>query len=316
MVIKTPLADEVFQRWLKSKPANDIEKVFGRKPQDISAMECVGKEIVKTPALVFRTTAKNVSSSKKPEKSDLYTYDELEKQKFYKFSKSIPKNDWKEKNTDVMLYEKIEEVTCKDCGKKGLVKCDKCNGTGTVVCPNCKDAKSLLCKECKGAGSITLDINVYDETGKKVDTKQRKLACPECHGRAKSICQECGGTTKQLCKSCNGEGGFDCKTCKGTGVVYNLPLSPVPFSDLGDVYFFWDTEMEKQMSKSKTLKGKELADLLEKQNVSPVKVNNTNDLDQKKLEDQLGFWHKEASKQVSDCKKTFSDLQKSNAETP
>ena len=50
MVIKTPLADEVFQRWLKSKPANDIEKVFGRKPQDISAMECVGKEIVKTPA--------------------------------------------------------------------------------------------------------------------------------------------------------------------------------------------------------------------------------------------------------------------------
>ena len=147
MVIKTPLPDDVFQRWLKSKSTNDIEKVFGRKSQDISPMEVVCKEIIKTPSLVFRTTVKKSSSSKKPEKSDLYTYDELEKQKFYKFTKSISKNDWKEKSSEVMVYDKIEEITCKECGKKGILKCDKCNGTGFIVCPTCKDAKNLQCRE-------------------------------------------------------------------------------------------------------------------------------------------------------------------------
>ena len=276
MTIKAPLPDDVFERWLKSKSSADIEKKFGRKTNEISPMEVVGKEIHKSPALLYRTVGRKGSSSKKSSKKDeFFSYKQLEKEIFYKFSGKIKKSDWKEKDSEIRLHEKITESPCNDCSGKGF------------------DGE---CKNCKGSGSIVLKVDVIKMPDNKKDKVEKKVKCGDCHG--------------------SGSSPNSCKTCEGTGVLYKLPYDLVPFSDAGDVYVFWNQQIEKEMNKSKFMKKTELMELLEKNNVSPIKVTELKNLEQKKLEDELGFWDKEASQQVKDCKKSFENMEKGGAEEP
>jgi hypothetical protein len=64
------------------------------------------------------------------------------------------------------------------------------------------------------------------------------------------------------------------------------------------------------------MKKTELMDLLEKNNVSPIKISDLKNLDQKNLEGELGFWDKEASQQVKECKKSFENMEKGGPEQP
>lgn len=315
MALKTPLPDEVFQKWIKSYPSDKIEKQFGRKPSNISPMEVVGKEIVKTPALLFRSIIKSTTPPKSKDDTNFYSYKDLSKEKFYKFNKKVPKDAWKEKDVLVHLYEKIQEVQCPECKGRGALGCKKCNGAGSITCDNCKDDKKLQCKECKGSGNLEMEFEIYNEGG-KIDKAKRKVSCYSCHGKGKLLCWVCGGDKKIVCDKCKGSGGDNCKQCLGPGVVYKLPSDMVPFVSGSEVYFFWNEEMEKEMIKSKSMKGNEFSDLLEKSNVTPIKVSNLKDLDQKKLEEELGFWHKDASKQINVCKKSFEDRDKSKEEEP
>ena len=89
MTIKAPLPDDVFERWLKTKSSGDIEKKFGRKPSEISPMEVVGKDIHKSPALLFRTIGRKTSVKKQSKKDVFFSYKQLEKESFYKFSKPV-----------------------------------------------------------------------------------------------------------------------------------------------------------------------------------------------------------------------------------
>ena len=83
MVIKAPLADDVFERWLKSKSTGDVEKKFGRKVNEISPMECVGKDNHKSPALLYRTAMrKSALTNKSSKKGELFSYKQLEKEIF------------------------------------------------------------------------------------------------------------------------------------------------------------------------------------------------------------------------------------------
>ena len=276
MTIKTPLPDDVFERWLKSKSVGDIEKKFGRKASEISPMEVVGKEIHKSPALLFRTVARKGATPKKSSKKDeIFSYKQLEKETFYKFNGPIKKSDWKEKDSEVLLHEKIAESNCPDCSGKGV------------------DGK---CKNCSGTGSLALKVEVVKMPENKKEKIERKVKCGECHG--------------------SGQSPNNCKTCEGTGVVYRLPSDIVPFSDAGDVYVFWNEQIEKEMNKSKFMKKTELMELLEKNNVAPIKVSDLKNLEQKKLEDELGFWDKEASQQVKECKKQYENLDKGGSEEP
>ena len=70
------------------------------------------------------------------------------------------------------------------------------------------------------------------------------------------------------------------------------------------------------MSKSKALKSRDLSQMLERKNVEPIRVGKLKDLDKKKLEDLLGFWDKDADKQVKNCKKSFENKEKSKEEEP
>lgn len=316
MTIKTPLPDEVFEKFLKSKSSKDIEKKFGRKVNYISPMEVVGKEIHKSPALLFKTVVTKKTSSKKASKKEFYTFKHIEKEKFYQFDKDIASSDWKESETDVFLYKELQDSSCSKCSGNGTKKCNKCNGSKLVVCNYCKNKKDLQCKSCKGVGSIELTVQVVKEPGNKKEKAKRQVTCPDCHGEKIIICQNCGGSKEQVCKNCKGVGGESCKDCEGTGVVYKLNYSPVPFSGSSEVHVFWNKGIEKDLNKAKILKGKDLLELLEKGNVEPIKINNLKDLDQKKLEDELGFWDKEASTQIKDCKKEFEKFEKGGANNP
>lgn len=275
MTIKAPLPDDVFERWLKTKSSGDIEKKFGRKPNEISPMEVVGKEIHKSPALLFKTVGRKNSVKKQSKKDVFYSYKQLDKETFYKFSKPVKQSEWKSKESEVYVYDKIAESNCPDCSGKGV------EGS---------------CKNCKGSGSLTLKVEVITEPDSKKDKKERKVKCGECHG--------------------TGVSSTTCKTCEGTGVVYRFPSDIVPFSDAGDVYVFWNQQIEKEMAKSKFMKKTELMDLLEKNNVAPIKINDLKNLEEKNLEPELGFWDKEASQQVKECKKSFEDMTKEGSEEP
>ncbi|MFV2016583.1 MAG: hypothetical protein ACC656_14230, partial [Candidatus Heimdallarchaeota archaeon] len=217
---------------------------------------------------------------------------------------------------DVFMYNKLLESECPKCKGNGTESCKKCNGAKLVTCESCKNDKDLKCKTCKGEGDIYIKIEVIKEPGNKKNKKERKLRCPDCHGAKITICKVCGGSEKQICKTCQGVGGESCNECIGTGIVYRLRYEPVPFADSSDVHVFWNSAIEKELNKAKILKGKELIDLLEKGNVQAIKIDNLKDLDQKKLENELGFWDKEASSQVKECKKAFENLEKSGADDP
>lgn len=314
-MVQIPLPDDVFARWLKSKSSKDIEKVFGRKPDEISPMEVVGKEIRKSPALTFKSVTKEGTSKKSGKKDLLVNYKDLRKEKFYQFPDSVSTHDWKEKQTDIMLYETIKEITCVEC-TEGLVTCKHCEGSGLVVCKNCKNIKDLQCRECKGEGSITYKFDIYNEQQNKIETQKREITCWNCHGKQTVVCKECGDTKQVVCHNCHAQGGTTCKVCLGTGMMFTLPLSPVPFGSHDEVYFFWDSEMEKRMSKSKILQKGHLHELLDQKDVQPIRIDALKQLDQKRLEEQLGFWNKEASNQVKECKKSFENLKKRGIEEP
>ncbi|MDH5404884.1 MAG: hypothetical protein OEY49_20440 [Candidatus Heimdallarchaeota archaeon] len=314
MALKTPLPDEVFQQWLKSKPAGEIEKVFGRKPADISPMEVVGKEINKSPALFFRSKVQ-VSLPKAKDSDKQYSYKQLEKEKFYHFKTKISKEDWKENDVTVYLYDQIKEVKCGKCSGHGASGCKNCNGSGKVSCDKCKDEKKLRCNSCKGESKIIVKVDIYDEKG-KIETVERKVPCGDCHGKGKLNCENCGGVKTVVCNKCKGNGGSTCKNCEGTGINYLFPLSPVPIVGGEEFYFFWNEQIGKEMSKSKMLKGKELEEMLIAKNVEPIRINSLKDLDKKNIEEPLGFWDKDASKQINECKSIFEKKQKSNDEEP
>lgn len=275
MTIKAPLPDDVFERWLKTKSASDIEKKFGRKTSEISPMEVVGKEIHKSPALLFRSIGRKGAVPKSSKKDVFYSYKQLEKETFYQFTKPIKQSEWKEKSSEVYIYNKIAESNCPECAGKGV---------------------EGQCKNCKGSGTIVLKVEVVSEPDNKKNKVERKVKCSDCHG--------------------TGVSPNSCKTCEGAGVVYRFPSDLVPFSDAGDVYVFWNEQIEKEMNKSKFMKKTELMELLEKNNVTPIKINDLKNLEQKNLEPELGFWDKEASSQVKECKKSFDNMGKGGAEEP
>lgn len=275
MTIKAPLADDVFERWLKSKSAGDIEKKFGRKVSEISPMEVVGKEIHKSPALLIRTLMRKTAVQKSSNKDVFYSYKQMEKETFYRFTGSVKQSEWKEKSSEIFSYDKIVESNCPECSGKGV------------------DGQ---CRSCKGSGVDTAKIEVITMPDNKKNKVERKLKCSNCHG--------------------TGVSPNTCKTCEGTGIVYRFPIDLVPFAGAGGVHFFWNEQIEKEMNKSKFMKGTELADLLDKNNVSPIKINDLKNLEQKNLEPELGFWDKEASKQAKECKNSFENLDKSGAEAP
>ena len=275
MTIKAPLADDVFDRWLKSKSASDIEKKFGRKPNEISPMEVVGKEIHKSPALLFRTVGRKTAVKKSSKKDVFYSYKQLEKETFYKFDKPVKQSEWKEKFSEVCLYDKVSESNCSDCSGKGV------EGS---------------CKNCNGSGTVVVKVEMLTLPGPKKTKQERKVKCGDCHG--------------------SGVSPNSCKTCEGTGIIYRFPTDLVPFSDAGDIYVFWNQQIEKELSKSKFMKNTELMELLEKNNVNAIKIKDLKNLEQKNLEPELGFWDKEASSQVKECKKSFENMEKGGAEDP
>ena len=301
MSMKSPLSDEVFSKWLARADLSKLEKYFSVKRvkferSNISAAESVRN--VEKHAIFFFRSKVDPSIARDVEKK-VVNIDELGKVTFYDFgNKQVDMTEWKDKKM-VPLYSSIREVECGGCKGKGYITCNKCGGSGTLECKKCKGKGSVQCNVCKGEGKLYTKLKVI-RNGKKTKVEM-PYNCDYCYGSGTLICDHCGGTGKVECSKCRGETRNPCKECKGTGTLYEYTIGPVPFKTAIVPHIFFRPEFEKH-----------LANVIDREfaNIEGIKITDYNNLTEKELTPQLGFFNKEVKDKMNKAKSAFKDLEK------
>ncbi|MBS7267389.1 MAG: hypothetical protein KIH10_00955 [Candidatus Freyarchaeota archaeon] len=305
MSMKSPTADDVFKKWLERTDLGKLEKAFSVKHvkferSNVSASESV-KNVEKHAVFFFHSKIEP-SISKEAEKK-LVDIDELRKVTFYDFgNKQVDLTEWKDKNL-VPLYSSIREVSCSECNGKGFIACDKCKGSGTLECKKCKGTGSLTCDACKGEKKLHLKLKVITAEGKKTDIEM-PYNCDLCGGVGTIYCDNCAGTGKIDCDKCHGGTKTPCKKCKATGTLFEYTIGPVPFKPAVIPKLFFRPEFEKYLGK---VIDKEFA------NIEGIVIRDYENLTEKELTPQLGFFNKEVNDKMKKAKDTFKELEKKAA---
>ncbi|WXG40836.1 MAG: hypothetical protein WED07_08685 [Candidatus Freyarchaeum deiterrae] len=310
MSMKSPLADDVFAKWLERADMGKLEKLFSVKRvkferANVSAAESV-KNVEKHAVFFFHSRIEP-SSTTEVEKN-VVNYEDLQKVTFHHFeNKEVDSTEWKDENV-VPLHSSIKEIRCDECSGKGFITCDKCNGSGALACKKCNGSGNLTCPTCKGDKKLYLKLKVMTE-GKKTDM-DLPHNCYTCGGLGTIKCTTCGGTGKVDCDKCHGEAKTTCKQCKGTGTMFEYANGAVPFKTEGIPHLFFRAEFEKH-----------LADVINKEfaNIEGISVKDYNSLNEKEITPQLGFYNKEVEDKMNKARTTFKDLEKKGpkgAETP
>ncbi|MEM2133807.1 MAG: hypothetical protein Q6366_004655 [Candidatus Freyarchaeota archaeon] len=305
MSMKSPTADDVFKKWLERADLGKLEKAFSVKHvkferSNVSASESV-KNVEKHAVFFFHSKIEP-SISKEAEKK-LVDIDELRKVTFYDFgNKQVDLVEWKDKNL-VPLYSSIREVSCSECNGKGFIACDKCKGSGTLECKKCKGTGSLTCDACKGEKKLHLKLKVITAEGKKTDIEM-PYNCDLCGGVGTIYCDNCAGTGKIDCDKCHGGTKNPCKKCKATGTLFEYTIGPVPFKPAVIPKLFFRPEFEKYLGK---VIDKEFA------NIEGIVIRDYENLTEKELTPQLGFFNKEVEDKMKKTRDTFKELEKKAA---
>ncbi len=305
MSIKSPTADDVFKRWLEHADLSKLEKAFSVKHvkferSNVSASESVKN--VEKHAVFFFYSKIEPSIGKEAEKK-LVDIDELRKVTFYDFgNKQVDLTEWKDKNL-VPLYSSIKEISCSECDGKGFIACDKCKGSGTLECKKCKGTGSLICNACKGEKKLHLKLKVITAEGKKMDIEM-PYNCDLCGGVGTIYCDNCAGTGKIDCDKCRGGTKTPCKKCKATGTLFEYTIGPVPFKPAVIPKLFFRPEFEKYLGK---VIDKEFA------NIEGIVIKNYENLSERELTPQLGFFNKEVNDKMKKARDTFRELEKKAA---
>jgi hypothetical protein len=308
--MKSPSADDVFAKWLEHADMGKLEKLFSVKHvqferSNVSAAESV-KNVEKHAVFFFHS--KIEPSSRAEGEKNVVNYEDLQKVNFHHFgNKEVDSTEWKDKNM-VPLHESVNEIKCDECSGKGSIMCDKCKGTGVLGCKKCNGTGNITCPTCKGDKKLYLKLKVMTE-GKKSE-EQMAHNCYTCGGTGTIKCNNCGGTGKVECDKCHGDAKTTCKKCKGTGTLYEYTNGPVPFKTEGIPNIFYKSEFDKT-----------LADTINKEfsNIEGITFKDYNDLNEKEITPQLGFYNKEVEDKMNKAKNAFKDLEKkgaNRAETP
>ncbi|NVM05094.1 MAG: hypothetical protein HWN67_22425 [Candidatus Helarchaeota archaeon] len=306
MSVKSPVSDEVFEKFLNKTTAKKLEKSFGLKgvkfeKSNISTAESV-ENVVKSAVFFFRSEFSPDKASKTYEEQEV-DQNKLSKIKFYDFPKNVNQLDWKGKET-VPMYNSIEEINCKNCGGMGYNSCKKCGGSGLVQCGKCDGSGQVQCKKCKGSGKMSFNIEVLVES--KKDKKLLTYNCGECFGSGQVLCQSCKGIGKGLCNKCKQDfGKLFCKDCKGTGKNYKYKIESVPFKVPKEQFIphlFFKSEFEKKI-------GEEISEIIT--TVDGIYIKSLKDMDDDFVKAQLGYFDGDIKDRMNNAKKLFQSLQKS-----
>ena len=304
VVIKSPNADEVFEAF-KRKQGNKLEKHYAVKGAVFQLDNVTSAEFVKgvtKDAIIFFRTKREVKPQGKTKKIEVVPK-KLEKIRFYLFKGSVNKDEYKGPDP-YPNFESIKPKNCPKCSGKGGTPCKKCDGKGTVACDKCKGTGGATCKACEGKGEITLEIEVVNEKGDK-NKKTMKVQCGECFGNKKMFCPECGGSGKQTCKACIGTTITHCGDCEGTGTIYEYNEEPVPYQHVMGINPVLVSSTKLKIEKEI---GMELDKAIEK--VNGIKIAKLNDLTQKIIEPNLGYWDSNIKKTVNEAEKIIKQAQK------
>jgi hypothetical protein len=308
IIIKTPNADAIFARFKQKANRKDLEDIYGVKkaafnPDNVTAAEFV-KNVQKEAVFYFESEL-SVKPSGKTE-TRRATYKDVEKVKFYDFPKSVKRSDWKGE-VIVPMYKSLQNLKCETCKSTGKKACKHCNGTGYLKCTDCDGTGLKKCYKCDGKGKQFIEVDVYDESGKKSERKQVSIQCTSCFGSGKLTCDKCSGLTKNPCKTCGGLRFEPCEECLGTGNLWSYNIAPVPFQEehgMNPVIIpSFKTNIQKEM-------GKDLEGLLEK--VNGIVLKTDKDLSRKVIEPNLGYFQKSIEKALSE---TESEI-KQESKTP
>lgn len=308
VTIKSPNSDDVWANWKsKASKSQKLEKHYGIKGavfklDDITAAEYI-KNVTKAAIVYFekRYEVKASNAKIKKEQGDVR---DIEKEKFYLIKGRPIKAEWKAKD-EVPAFESLKAVNCSKCAGKGGNACKKCNGSKLVECPDC-DGKTKNCKYCDGSGKYSVNVTVYNEKNEKL-TKKIQVKCKNCYGSGKIACSRCGGTGKIACKNCNATGLNSCGKCNGHGSLFDYEIKPVPFKEESEAEPIILTSiklsgLEKEM-------GKEIQKTIEQ--VEGIVISQPdNQLNQKFIEPNLGYFPKEVGKMIKDAQKEWKSASK------
>src|SRR5271157_43295 len=314
VTIKSPNADEIFDAYKQKAPKKDLEKAYGVKGavfniDQITAAEYV-QNVQKGCVLYFQY--KEGAKASKEAAEELYTDpSKVGGITFYDFgTANVQRSSWKKKDDTVPGYKTLKEASCDKCGGNGYTACD-CKNTGIQKCSKCDGKGVMQCNTCKGEGTLSTDISVIDAQGAKKNVS-KSYNCPDCFGNGTRLCTDCDGTGKVLCSKCKGMKGLPCKECGGTGIYYSYTMIPVPFksaSGLEDAIF-----PSLKLGKFEKEMGKELEEILPQ--TDAITVKKIEDLTQKIIEPNLGYFDGAIKTAMGACQKQFKTLEKTPGTKP
>jgi hypothetical protein len=310
MTIKSPNADEVFDKWINKMKAKDLEKKFKVKKvpfqkSNITAAESV-QNVEKHTVFYFQSEKKVETSSKTDDK--ITDAKGVSKVKFYEFTGAVDSEKWKGKS-EVPLYETLEPVDCQKCKGTGYINCKKCKGERLVSCKSCKGQGAVKCKDCDGKGSKEVTVTIL-KNGKDKTKKKLTFNCPTCFGTGKLECKKCGGTGRVPCPECKANARYRCDKCKGYGQFFGYSIGTVPFKETGAVvpHLFFRPDVEKEL-------GYRLSNAITQ--VDGIQLRDVKKLNDTDVQAQLGFeLDSNAKKLMQNTKKTFENLVKSKVDKP
>lgn len=310
--VKSPNTDDVFAKFIEKTPAASLEKKFAVKgvkfeKGNISAAESV-KDFTKS-AVFFFSAEFSAEKAEKFSEENVVDLKKLSKITFYEFPKKM--EEWKGEEK-VPMFKSIAGTNCKSCAGKGYTDCKKCEGTGFIKCKKCEGSGLMDCKECKGTGKLSIDVEVINGDTNKKEKRAFNYQCGTCLGTGKITCKECGGMANSLCPDCKPNlGKIFCKDCDGVGKNYKYNIESVPLKVSKQQYMphlFFRPELEKKM-------GEELISVID--TVDGIYIKNADDLNEKFVKAQLGYWDGDIKNRMNNAKNEFKNLQKAKgAETP
>jgi len=265
--IKSPNIDDIFNKW--KQKANRQKK----------------KELEKqfgTKGAVFSVDTISAGETVKETLKEAAVYFQVEEKA------ETSKEQKKEEQGDIKELSKNTFYLIKGAGV------DKSKWKGPDIVPMFDSIEKIPCSDCKGKGYI--ESKCKECTNGNKTTEMTVLVGEEQKKEKKPF--------KYGCNTCYKTGAIRnrCKTCDGDGTTYKWKILPVPFVSkmaiVPKLYSSAPTKYEKQI-------GEELGELIE--SVEGIKIQSVKDLNDKKVEPNLGYYNKNISKVV---KKAASDYQK------
>lgn len=310
VLIKSPNSDAIWAKWKhKNVQSQKLEKHYGIKGavfkiDDITAAEFV--QAVKKGSLLYYEKTMEIKPSAVKPRTERTTLKKIEKVKFYSFSGTLVKDEWKG-DTTVPMYDSLVKENCPKCKGAGGTPCKKCGGTKLLTCPDCSN-KPKSCNNCNGTGKLKAEITVLNEKQQK-SKKILEVNCHQCYGNGKELCMRCGGSGKVTCKYCVGTGLSSCGECDGTGSIFRYDIKPVPFkyeqySEPVILSSMKLTGLEKEM-------GREIQKAIEQVEGIPIK-NPDKELTQSYLEPNLGYYDKETNNVVKQAEREWKEAEKND----